>query len=164
MNAVSCEAPILGHKIEVRDGRNADAMEPATQSGLHRTRTLLGCIRKRWRCNTSSLTSSSVAGPLEPPLVSSTIPAYFTNEILGNHSVRPALICRNERNGLHAGPPSHNLGRTSHLAWDFEEFSRHIDALAMGLLDLGVAKGDRVGVIMGNNRWGKRCWWTAHYC
>ena len=150
---------------DVRDGRKfkVEAMEPATQSGFHRTRTLLGCIRK-WRCNTSrfsSLTSSSVAGPLEPPLVSSTIPAYFTNEILG-HSVRPALICRNERKGLHAGPPSPNLGRTSHLAWDFEEFSRHIDALAMGLLDLGVAKGDRVGVIMGNNRWGQRHRWTAH--
>lgn len=40
----------------------------------------------------------------------------------------------------------------SHLAWDFGEFDSHIRALARGLLSMGVRKGDRVGVIMGNNR------------
>jgi len=98
------------------------------------------------------LTTSSVEGALYPALVSSTLPTYFTKEVLENHSKRPALICRNERPRSHGGPPSPNLGRKSHLAWDFEEFNKHINALARGLLTLGVAKGDRVGVIMGNNR------------
>jgi hypothetical protein len=98
------------------------------------------------------LTTSSVEGPLYPPLVSSTLPAYFTKEILEKHSGRPALICRKEHPGFHGGPPSRNLGQKSHLAWDFEEFDRHINALARGLLSLGVVKGDRVAVIMGNNR------------
>ncbi|KZT70470.1 acetyl-CoA synthetase-like protein [Daedalea quercina L-15889] len=39
----------------------------------------------------------------------------------------------------------------SNLAWDFDEFNVHIQALARGLLDMGVQKGDRVGVVMGNN-------------
>ncbi|KAG6861288.1 hypothetical protein C0995_001842 [Termitomyces sp. Mi166 len=40
---------------------------------------------------------------------------------------------------------------TTHLAWDFAEFDRHINSLARGLLGMGVQKGDRVGVVMGNN-------------
>jgi hypothetical protein len=99
-----------------------------------------------------SLTRSAVHGPLQPPLLATTLPGYFSKEILNLHSARPALVCRNERPDLHSGPPTRNLGRTSHLAWDFEEFDRHINALSRGLLDLGVVKGDRVGVIMGNNR------------
>lgn len=45
---------------------------------------------------------------------------------------------------------SRNLGVERHLAWDFEEFGRHVDAVARGLIGMGVGKGDRVGVIMGN--------------
>lgn len=48
---------------------------------------------------------------------------------------------------------SRNLGRSDCLAWDFDEFNIHISALARGLVGLGVAKGDRVGVVMGNNRY-----------
>lgn len=47
---------------------------------------------------------------------------------------------------------SRNLGVERHLAWDFEEFGRHVDAVARGLIGMGVGKGDRVGVIMGNTR------------
>ncbi|KAJ7057840.1 hypothetical protein C8F01DRAFT_1371920 [Mycena amicta] len=97
------------------------------------------------------LTHSSVQGALEPPLVASTLPNYFASEILAKHSARPALICRNESPRAHGGPPSQNLGRSDRLAWSFDEFDRHINALARGLLGLGVTKGDRVGVLMGNN-------------
>ena len=98
------------------------------------------------------LTTSYVEGPLEPPLSTKTLPQFFNTEILEPHSNRPALIARQERPRAHGGPASRNLGVTSHLAWDFAEFDRHIGALARGLLGMGVQKGDRVGVIMGNNR------------
>jgi long-subunit acyl-CoA synthetase (AMP-forming) len=48
---------------------------------------------------------------------------------------------------------SKNMGVERHLAWDFDEFDTHIRALARGLVGLGVNKGDRVGVIMGNTRY-----------
>ncbi|TFK91631.1 acyl-CoA synthetase [Polyporus arcularius HHB13444] len=99
----------------------------------------------------SPLTLSEVAGPKEPPLVTKTLPAYFRDDIVGIHGARPALIARKEQARPYGGPLGHNLGDVSHLAWDFGEFDRHIQALARGLLDLGVKKGDRVGVIMGNN-------------
>lgn len=98
------------------------------------------------------LTKSYVQGPLEPPLSTKTLPQYFKTEILDKYHARPALICRKEAAGAHGGPPTHNLGReSSYLAWNFEEFNRHINALARGLLSMGVQPGDRVGVIMGNN-------------
>ena len=100
-----------------------------------------------------SLTMSSVEGPLNPPLSTSTLSDYFLHEILAKQSNRPALICRNEMPRAHGGPLSRNLGVTTHLAWDFDEFNRHINAVARGLLTMGVKKGDRVGVMMGNNRY-----------
>ena len=98
------------------------------------------------------LTLSSVEGPLHPPLATSTLPEYFSREILPKHSSRPALICPKEAPRAHGGPPSRNWGGQKHLAWDFQEFDKHINALARGLLNIGVKPGDRVGVVMGNNR------------
>jgi acyl-CoA synthetase (AMP-forming)/AMP-acid ligase II len=89
---------------------------------------------------------------MHPPLVNATLSEYFTREVLEKHATRPALICRNESPGAHGGPLSHNLGVRTRLAWDFEEFHRHVGALTRGLLSMGVNKGDRVGVIMGNVR------------
>ncbi|EAU81427.2 acyl-CoA synthetase [Coprinopsis cinerea okayama7 len=93
---------------------------------------------------------SSAEGPLEPPLSNKTLPQFWRTEILEKHSTRPALIACKERPRAHGGPPSPNLGVSDRLAWDYEEFNRHIDALARGLLCMGVQKGDRVAVIMGN--------------
>ncbi|KAF8627091.1 hypothetical protein AX15_004550 [Amanita polypyramis BW_CC] len=98
-----------------------------------------------------SLTLSAVQGPTEPPLDTRTIPDYFYSAILNHYAERPALICRSEKSGGHGGPPSRNMGVIHHLAWDFEEFERHISGLARGLVGMGVKKGDRVGIIMGNN-------------
>ena len=104
------------------------------------------------------LTLSSVTGPTTPPLSDKTLYDYFS-EVLAQKSSRPALLCRTERPGVFGGPPLRvrNLATESgtqrdYLAWDYEEFNRNIMALARGLVELGVKKGDRVGVIMGNNR------------
>ncbi|KAJ8584360.1 acetyl-CoA synthetase-like protein [Rhizopogon salebrosus TDB-379] len=97
------------------------------------------------------LTSSSVEGPTKRPLDLRTLTGFFREEILEKHAHFPALICRQERPRVHGGPPSPNLGVTSHLAWDFNEFDRHIRALARGLVALDIRKGDRVAVLMGNN-------------
>lgn len=100
----------------------------------------------------SLLTYSAVEGPTDLPLVTSTLPEYFATQVLSKHSLRPALICRSEHPRGHGGPASRNLGLTTHLAWDYEEFNKHILTVARGLVSLGVQKGDRVGVVMGNNR------------
>ncbi|KAL4245503.1 hypothetical protein ABKN59_009400 [Abortiporus biennis] len=106
---------------------------------------------QRQASSLNNLTYSVTAGPQTPPLIASTLSNYFQQEILAKHSTRPALICRTEKPGAHGGRIGMNLGVERHLAWDFEEFDRHIEALARGLVDLGVKKGDRVGVVMGNN-------------
>lgn len=98
------------------------------------------------------LTLSYVEGPTTPPLVESTLSEYFKQDILAKHAGRPALICKQERPRHYGGPRSHNLGVEGHLAWSFGELDEHVSALARGLVGLGVKKGDRVGVIMGNNR------------
>jgi len=113
------------------------------------------------------LTLSAVQGPTKPPLDLRTLPEYFYSEILEHNSERPALICRAEKPLGHGGPPSRNMGIRRHLAWDFDNFERHVISLARGLVAMGVKKGDRVGVIMGNNRYDntmlvlKPLWLTA---
>ncbi|KAJ7695457.1 acyl-CoA synthetase [Mycena rosella] len=124
-------------------------------------RTLLNRLWARSRTHRRHLSWSSVEGALEPPLSTATLSQYFHAEILQKHSSRPALICRNECARAHGGPPSRNLGITSHLAWDFEEFDRHVNALARGLLGMGVKRGDRVAVLMGNNSAYAMLQWAA---
>ncbi|KAK0496216.1 hypothetical protein EDD18DRAFT_1074084 [Armillaria luteobubalina] len=104
--------------------------------------------KRRW---TRNLTMSAVEGSLHPPLRHKTLPEFFTSEILQKHATKPALICRNELPRSLGGPRLANLGVESHLAWDFSDFETCISAAARGLLAMGVQKGDRVGVLMGNN-------------
>lgn len=96
------------------------------------------------------ITLSAVEGARHPPLDNRTLPEYFSSEILSRRPERPALICLQERPRAHGGPLPSSKGGEGHLAWDFNEFDNHINALARGLVGLGVKKGDRVGVIMGN--------------
>jgi len=116
-----------------------------------------GVLIRRLSLSPGKLTNSSVTGPSTPTLSDKPLASFFRSEILAKYSARPALICRAERPGAHGGPPSRirNLQKDGeerpYLAWDYEEFDRNIMALARGLVGLGVTKGDRVGVVMGNN-------------
>ncbi|KAF8909902.1 acetyl-CoA synthetase-like protein [Mucidula mucida] len=103
------------------------------------------------RYHVRGISMSAVEGPRQPELSERTLSDYFASEILRSHGSRPALTCRSE--GAHAmgGPTHRNLGTASHLSLDFSEFDRSIKACARGLLEMGVVKGDRVGVVMGNN-------------
>ncbi|KAI0827140.1 acyl-CoA synthetase [Trametes gibbosa] len=96
------------------------------------------------------LTLSSVSGPHTPPLVSKTLPAFFREDVLARHGARPALVAPHERARPFGGPGESGDGQR-HLVWDFAALDAHVQALARGLVALGVRKGDRVGVIMGNN-------------
>lgn len=109
---------------------------------------LASSSRRRW---TRNLTMSSVEGSLHPPLCHKTLPDYFASEVLPKHATKPALICRNEHACSLGGPLLANLGVESHLAWDFADFDRCISSAARGLLVMGIQKGDRVGILMGNN-------------
>ena len=124
-------------------------MFTASRSYKH-SRTVLtslgSCIRRR-------ISLSAVEGARDPSLDNRTLPEYFSAEVLSRRPDHPALICRQERPRAHGGPLSKNMGVESHLAWNFNEFDSHIKALARGLVGLGVNKGDRVGVVMGNTRY-----------
>ncbi len=102
------------------------------------------------------LTSSYVEGPFTPPLSFHTLPSYFEEVLLKKYADRDALIARQERPRTYGGPRPAQHGtqarRSDCLAWSFAEFDLHIHALARGLVQMGVRKGDRVGVVMGNNR------------
>lgn len=118
----------------------------------------LGSSPRQWTQTRTLLTHSYVKGPTHPPLDTRTLTDYYHEELLHKLPGNPALVCRSERAGpgVYGGPSSlsleANLGRTDCLAWSFEELHAHADALAMGLSRMGVKPGDRVGVVMGNNR------------
>jgi hypothetical protein len=97
-----------------------------------------------------SLTHSSVVGALEPPLDERTLPEYFQTRLLPSFADKPALVCRSEVERPFGGPSQAHGG--SYLRWTFAELDGHVAALARGLRGMGVQKGDRVAVIMGNNR------------
>lgn len=97
------------------------------------------------------LTRSSVQGPTQPPLSAKTLSQFFAEDILAHHADRPALISKHELAGVHATPWMQK-DSAHDLHWSFAEFHAHIEALSRGLQDMGIVKGDRVGVVMGNSR------------
>lgn len=78
-----------------------------------------------------------------PPLSNETLPSFYEKELLTKFTTRPALVSRHEP-----------VGGSGYLRWSYEELWKRANDLARGLIGLGVTKGTRVGVIMGNNRCG----------
>ncbi|MGE0151637.1 MAG: AMP-binding protein [Reyranellaceae bacterium] len=76
----------------------------------------------------AALTKAHVKGPADSPLLELTVPALLARTVAA-HGDRPALIVR------HQG-----------IRWSYREFAQAVDALAGGLLALGLKKGDRIGI------------------
>ncbi|KAF8320410.1 acyl-CoA synthetase [Clavulina sp. PMI_390] len=94
--------------------------------------------------------SSFVRGSTTPPLLEHTFPQFYKDRLLPDFSNATALISTHEPRQPYGGP-LRPLTEKPYLSWTFEELDRHVAALARGLVKLGVQKGDRVGVVMGNN-------------
>lgn len=85
----------------------------------------------------TKLTQSYFSGPANDQLIYQTIGDYL-DEIAGRYPDNPALIVRHQK-----------------VRWSYSEFNREVDKLAIGLLALGIEKGDRVGI------WGPNSYeWT----
>jgi acyl-CoA synthetase (AMP-forming)/AMP-acid ligase II len=81
----------------------------------------------------SLLTQARARGPLEPPLLEETIGQNFAR-IVSTHGDRTAVISRHQQDRL-----------------TYHQLDLNSNVLARGLQSLGVKKGDRVCVQLGNN-------------
>ncbi|KAK4623583.1 Acyl-CoA ligase SID4 [Fulvia fulva] len=79
------------------------------------------------------LTEAHDRGPSEPPLFEQTVPEHFAG-IVSKYGDRPAVITRHPRASL-----------------TYSQLDEKSNALARGLQGIGVKKGDRVSVSLGNN-------------
>ncbi|KAF2841104.1 acyl-CoA synthetase/AMP-acid ligase-like protein II [Patellaria atrata CBS 101060] len=79
------------------------------------------------------LTRAFCEGPSEPPLLKVTVPEHFAS-IVQQHGDRPAVISRHQNTTL-----------------TYDKLDRQSNGLARGLASIGVKKGDRVAVSLGNN-------------
>ncbi|KAK3111501.1 hypothetical protein LTR53_013182 [Teratosphaeriaceae sp. CCFEE 6253] len=93
----------------------------------------LRCPSIRPRSVRRLLTSAHDRGPSEPALLEQTIPEHFAS-IVELHGHRTAVISRHQRAQL-----------------SYDELDRKSNALARGFQGIGVKKGDRVAVSLGNN-------------
>lgn len=96
---------------------------------------------------------STVSGPLSPPLITQPLGTFWDSQV-AKYGSSPALVCRHETRNQHSfdSPAGHLAGENEGdcLRWNYEEMGEAVDALARGLLKMGVKKGDRVGVFLGN--------------
>lgn len=79
------------------------------------------------------LTKAHDHGPTEPPLLQQTVPQHFAS-IISQYGDRTAVISRHQQTQL-----------------SYDDLDRKSNALARGLQGIGVKKGDRVAVSLGNN-------------
>lgn len=93
-------------------------------------------------------------GSTEVPLLEETFPEFFAQRLLPDHSENIALVSTHESPAAHGGPRMSSASASApYLTWTFDDMDRHVAALARGMLRLGVKKGDRVGVVLGNCRY-----------
>ena len=76
---------------------------------------------------------SYVSGVSEVPLLGETVGAHFDRAV-ALHGERPGLVVRQQG-----------------VRWTYREFGGRVDAFAAGLLAMGLARGDRIGIWSPNN-------------
>ncbi|KAK2624839.1 hypothetical protein QTJ16_006032 [Diplocarpon rosae] len=115
------------------------SFHPSSRSWVRRTRSGDGRLFAKpiaaWKGGVGKrglLTRSFAAGPTEPPLLTHTIPQHFSS-IVSLHGDRAALISRAQDAQL-----------------TYRDLDERSTALAHGLREKGVKKGERVAVSLGN--------------
>ncbi|KAH6854867.1 hypothetical protein B0I37DRAFT_363266 [Chaetomium sp. MPI-CAGE-AT-0009] len=100
----------------------------------------------------STLTRSIYQGPAEPPLLPHTIPEHFSS-IVKEFGDRPAVITRTPTTSHDALPniPVDAIPPALETTLSYEKLDLASNALAHPLRSLGVKKGDRVAVSLGNS-------------
>ncbi|KAL8386963.1 hypothetical protein RB595_010262 [Gaeumannomyces hyphopodioides] len=110
-------------------------------------------LRGPWRRHGRPMSRLSIShGPQEPPLLTHTIPEHFAS-VVSKHGDRPAVICRSPTAAASAFPQQPAPGRVPaarETILTYHELDRLSGALARSLRGLGVRKGDRVAVSLGN--------------
>lgn len=115
-----------------------------TAATAHRFRRAISWPTSQARLS-SHLTNSISEGPADPPLLPYTIPEYFA-KVVSEHGDRPAVITREAHSPLAISPNPH----ASETTLTFAGLDSASNALAHSLRSLGVKKGDRVAVSLGN--------------
>ncbi|KAK5662835.1 hypothetical protein OQA88_6246 [Cercophora sp. LCS_1] len=97
------------------------------------------------------LTTSLAQGPSEPALLRHTIPEHFAT-VVSQYGDRPAVIARSPTAGQDAllNTPPAQLPKTVQVSLTYENLDLVSNTLARSLRSLGVKKGDRVAVSLGN--------------
>ncbi|KAH6628281.1 hypothetical protein F5144DRAFT_303161 [Chaetomium tenue] len=131
---------------------------PSTTTVLYASRIHGGPLRKRIGVPVrvartfSTLTRSIYEGPAEPPLLPHTIPEHFSS-IVKRFGDRPAVISRTPTTSHDALPniPADGVPPAVETTLSYEKLDLASNALAHSLRSLGVKKGDRVAVSLGNS-------------
>ncbi|KAK7743905.1 hypothetical protein SLS53_003927 [Cytospora paraplurivora] len=123
---------LLGHKV----ARVRQSIWTCRGLRVRATSASVDTVQAR---QSSGLTYSVSQGPSEPPLLPHTIPEHFA-EIVSEHGDRPAVICRS--------PTA--TGTAEEVKLSYAALDSASNALAHTLRSLGVRKGDRVAVKLGN--------------
>ncbi|KAF2725371.1 acetyl-CoA synthetase-like protein [Polychaeton citri CBS 116435] len=123
-----CLLPRRGRAFSIPIPTKAQLVASGTPRLSHLRTTISRCSLR------TLLTASHAQGPTSPPLIEETIPDHFAS-IVSQHASRPAVHVYDRR-----------------LTLTYGQLDSASNALARGFQDrLGVRKGDRVSVMLGNN-------------
>ncbi|MBW0491071.1 hypothetical protein O181_030786 [Austropuccinia psidii MF-1] len=94
----------------------------------------------------SSQTESYVVGEVEPRLIEETLWDHWSSEILPAFHYRPALISKFEPSSA-----IYQTNRNDCLRLTYSQLDHASNSLANGLFQIGIRKGDRVGINSNNH-------------